>query len=428
MVSAVLPVGGYCNESEGHSEPEAKTASTAAEVPSPALSVPVSEGGDGIVFDKAVSQSSSVSPAYEPDWSRFNKEGLFGGPAPATSVTSAETPDVLNAEAHYTELLLLDIPDVQRRKVLLDMANLYYKTNVKPKEAAVYERFIEAYPQDEMIPELYMRLGFLYRDMGLFQRSLTKFYSVLNSSLAINRSGIEVYKQLSLRAQIEIADTYYSMGDYNEASKFYMRLKRLNMPKENRVNVDFKYAYTQFLSKDYPATISSFQAFIQMYPDDPLVAEAHFVLANAYREINQSQAALNEVLSLLQYQEGRPEDSQSWLYWKKRTGNQLGNEFYEQGDYESALYIYQAMARLSDDPNWLWPALYQMGLCLERLRLTKKAVDAYDIIINGAEAAEKSGAFLPSNLSDIVDQVKWRKDHLNWVEDSQGRIQQIMGQ
>ena len=156
------------------------------------------------------------------------------------------------------------------------------------------------------------------------------------------------------------------------------------------------------------------------------MAEAHFVLASAFKQISQPQAALNEVLSLLQYQEARKEDAETWSYWKRRTGNQLGNEFYEQGDFDSALKIYQAMARLSDDPNWLWPSLYQMGLCFERLRLTVKAVDAYDLIINGADTVQKNGVKLPETLADIVEQVKWRRDHLNWQSDTQDQLQQIM--
>lgn len=370
--------------------------------------------------------AEEVSPDYQPDWSRFDKDGLFGKPA-SGPITADDGVDLMAAESHYTEILNTDLPDVRRKKALLELADLYHKYNVKPKEAAVYERYIEAFPRDTMVPEIYMRLGFIYRDIGAFKTALAKFYSVLNSSLAVNRAGIAAYKLLSLRAQMEIADTYYMMGDYEQSAKFYMRLKRLDMSRNDRVRVDFKYCYTQYLLKDYSATVSSFQAFIQSYPDEPLVAEAHFVLACAFRKINQPRSALNEVLSLLQYQSQRKDDEATWTYWKKRTGNQLGNEFYEQGDYESALHIYQAMAGLSNDPNWLWPSVYQMGLCFERLRYTSKAVDAYNLIIKGADDMQKSGGVVPSTLTDLVDQTKWRVSHLNWQDGTQREIQGIIG-
>jgi tetratricopeptide (TPR) repeat protein len=369
-------------------------------------------------------ESAGASMEYTPDWSRFDKDGLFGKP-PVSQISSDDGVDLLSAESHYTEILNTDLPEIRRKKALLELADLYHKYNVKPKEAAVYEKYIEAFPRDTMVPELYMRLGFLYRDIGAFRTALAKFYSVLNSSLAVNRAGMDAYKLLSLRAQMEIADTYYMMGDYDQAAKFYMRLKRLEMSREDRVRVDFKYCYTQYLLKDYSATVSSLQAFIQSYPEEPLVAEAHFVLACAFRQMGQPRSALNEVLSLLQYQSQRSEDAATWVYWKKRTGNQLGNEFYEQGDYESALRIYQAMATLSDDPNWLWPSLYQMGLCFERLRYTSRAVDAYNLILKGAEAATKNGG-VPSSLSDIVEQARWRASHLDWQTSSEREIQGII--
>jgi len=382
--------------------------------------------GSGIVFGVQPSSTSSAD-SYQPDWSRFDKAGLFGSQPATDAVTSDESVDIQAAESHYLELLNMNLPDEQRMKTLMELAQLYHKYNVRPKEAAVYERFIEVYPQDPIVPEIYMRLGFLYRDIGAFKTSLARFYSVLNASLSVNRIDMEAYKLLSLRAQIEIADTYYAMGDYEHAAKFYLRLKRLDMGPEDRIRVDFKYAYTQYLRKDYPTTISSLQAFIRAHPKDSLVAEAHFVLASAYKQINQPRAALNEVLNLLQYQEDHKDDSGMWTYWKKRTGNQLGNEFYEQGDFESALRIYQAMAPLNKDPNWLWPVLYQMGLCFERLHLITKAVDAYAIIIKSADQFASDGVTLPEPLQDILEQAKWRTQHLDWENQTDREVQQILG-
>ncbi|MBN1403721.1 MAG: hypothetical protein JW942_04555 [Opitutales bacterium] len=380
--------------------------------------------GDGMVFGQQPAPTP-VEQGYQPDWSRFEKEGLFGvrktGP-----VTANTTVDLHAAEAHYLELLNMKLPDAQRQKTLLDLAQLYGKYNVRPKEAAVYERYIESWPQDQMVPEIYMRLGFIYREIGAFKTSLSKFYSVLNATLGVNRAEMDTYKLLSLKAQIEIADTYYAMGDYGQAAKFYMRLKRLDMAQEDRVRVDFKFAYTQYLLKDYAMTISGFKSFIREYPDDYLVAEAHFVLASAYKQINQPRAALEEVLSLLKYQDSRRENAAMWTYWKKRTGNQLGNEFYEQGDFESALRIYQAMAPLSADPEWQWPVVYQIGLCFERLYIITKAVEAYDYIISQAETLQKDGTQLSERLGIILDQARWRRQQISWQNDANRQVQQIM--
>src|SRR5690606_32003679 len=134
---------------------------------------------------------------------------------------------------------------------------------------------------------------------------------------------------------------------------------------------------------------------------------AHFLLANAHKRLGQQNQALAETLALLQYQEANVEDPLMWAYWKKRTGNQLANEFYEQGDFASALRIYQAMAVLSPDPEWQWPVVYQIGLCFERLRMVPKSIEAYQLIVNGSAEATRDGRTLPPNLKDLRQQAQW---------------------
>jgi tetratricopeptide (TPR) repeat protein len=333
--------------------------------------------------------------------------------------------DLAAVEGHYEAILGMDISPVQRKKTLLDMADTYHKYNVRQKEAAVYEKYIETFPQDRMVPELCMRLGFLYREIGAYKTAFAKF---------LRRPQHEPCREPLGHGRVPASFAAGADGDcrhvlrqgqYDMAAKFYLRLKRIEMPSADRVQVDFKYAYTQYLIKDYTTAISSFQNFIQTHPDDPLVAEAHFVLAGAYRQINQPQAPRRGAEpASVSGKEGRGHRHMDLL--EAPDGNTLGNEFYEQGDYESALRIYQRGA-LSDEPGWLWPSLFQMGLCLERLRLTTKAADAYDIILAGAQKAKSEGMVLPQSLSDIVDQVKWRREHLAWQDATDRSLGQLLG-
>lgn len=398
-------------------EPTGPTEAAAGDAPSRAAA-------SGSIFE--IAPDTLPEENYQPDWSRYAKGGLFNDPS-ADKVTADETPDVAAAEAHYLAMLNMDMPDSQRRTALLDLAAMYQRYNIKPKVAATYERFVEYFPQDPIVPEIYMRLGFLYREIGSFKMALSKFYAVLNASLAINRDKMETYRRLSLKAQMEIADTYYVMGDYGQAAKFYLRLKRLDLSLGDRALVDFKYAYTQFLLEEFSVVITSLQAFLKTYDGHPLLAEARFLLANAYKRMGQKNQALAETLKLLQYQEEKVDDPMMWAYWKKRTGNQLANEFYEQGDYRSALSIYQAMAVLSPDPEWQWPVVYQIGLCFERLRMVPKSIEAYQLIVNGATEVTKQGRTLPPMMEDLREQAQWRLDHLQWIGKTELELNQLIG-
>src|SRR5690606_38282313 len=95
------------------------------------------------------------------------------------------------------------------------------------------------------------------------------------------------------------------------------------------------------------------------------------------------QEALETVMTLLKEEDARKEKNpDKWIYWQKKTGNEFANGFYEQGEFMSALTIYQKLATLSKDPDWQWPVIYQMGLCFERLRLARRAAEAYKFIID----------------------------------------------
>lgn len=86
-------------------------------------------------------------------------------------------------------------------------------------------------------------------------------------------------------------------------------------------------------------------------------------------------------MELLRYDDiNTEEDKATWMYWKKRTANQLANDFYEQGDYMSALKIYQAMAPSIRIRNGNGRLSTRSGCVFEKLRMLSKAEQAYSLI------------------------------------------------
>ncbi|MBN2068969.1 MAG: tetratricopeptide repeat protein [Opitutales bacterium] len=372
-------------------------------------------------------RSTELIEKFAPNWESYRTTGVFGDlPVPGEKEAHSDF-DTTAAETRYIEQLSQDISDDKRKSLLLEMAAMFERHNIKPKVAAVYEKYIEMYADDPLVPEIYMRLGFIYREMGAFDQALSKFYSVLNTSLSVNPEKAEMYRVISLKAQLEIADTHYAMGDYQAAAKFFDRLKRLNLPDEDRALVDFKFAYSQYLLENYPVVISNLQAFIKNYPDNKLVPESHFILANAYKHLGQPREAVNETLSLLRFESNKDHrNNEVWMYWKKRTGNQLANEFYEQGDFVNSLRIYQAMAKLSNTPDWQWPVVYQIGLCFERLRMFPRAIAAYEHILTDPEMPDGMNFEPSESLKSIRELAQWRLEHLNWLTQTEARLSVLL--
>lgn len=330
------------------------------------------------------------------------------------------------AEGLYAQAIMLGAPEESKKRAYLQIAAIHEGKGELSKMAALYEKFIHEFEDDPRLAQIYMRLGSLYREMGAYDRAIARFYNVLNVSLKLDNPSFDDYKEVSLQAQLDIAETYFVMGKFKEAQKFYKRLLFLDLKPKAQENVMFKANYLDYMQENYPAATSGLEDFLEMYPNSDLVPESHFMLANAFNKLSQPQNAVKQVLALLNKNRKVSPSSQSlWKFWRKKTANQLANEFYERADYLSALKIYQAMAVLNSNPDWQWPTIYQMGLCFERLQMFPKARDAYNILSTAEEWKDTNFDMTPT-LTSIQEMANWRLEHLQWGLETRGRVKAIL--
>ncbi len=329
------------------------------------------------------------------------------------------------AEGFYQQTLVLHVAEDLHKSLMLEVAYMYEMWGQKGKMAAVYEKFSEMYPTDPRLPQVYLRLGHLYRELGATRTAIARFYNVLNVSLNIPEESIPLYRELSQQAQLEIAETYFMNGEYDEAAKFYGRVMRLDLDDSERERVAFKDAYIHHLRHDFPGVILGLEAFLADFPESHLAPESHYLLAKAYRSTNQPEKAMDQVMRLLRHRNvADASDQRIWMYWQKKAANQMANEYYEKGDFYSALKIYQAMAPLSNDPEWQWPVVYQIGLCFERLGMYPKAEEAYGMLSeDGMEVAE---GFEPNEtLVALKDMAGWRLQHVKWADHTRRQLNEL---
>ena len=307
---------------------------------------------------------------------------------------------------------------VDKRDAMLALGRLFRRKGDLAKAVAAYEKFFKDFPADETAPAAYLDLGRTLRAMGSPQLAIARFYNVINSTLKLPENGFDTYRQLAKTAQFEIAETYFQSGDFAEASRYFSRLKLLDLAPVDRARAHFKSVYALYLAQDNLAAASGLRGYLEQNPDDENVPEARYLLAVTLRRLNRLNEAYEVTIDLLRTQRARTSgDPKRWAYWQRRTGNQLANEYYEQGDYQSALVIYQSLADISPDPAWRLPVLYQVGLCEERLQQTDRARTTYKSILDIMPRAKDNGA-PPSQMQDIVQMVAWRLEHLNWRLDT----------
>ena len=78
----------------------------------------------------------------------------------------------------------------------------------------------------------------------------------------------------------------------------------------------------------------------------------HFLYATSLKQIGRGADALSQVLALLEEQHsGKTRETDTLTYWQRRAGNEIANQFYQEGEPLKALDIYLILAALDLRPN-----------------------------------------------------------------------------
>ena len=334
--------------------------------------------------------------------------------------------DFPSAEVAYRQILNRpEFSTDDQKPALLGLAKMFRKANNLTKSAAIYEKYIKEFPEDAHVSEVLLDLGRTLRDMGAYKLALSRFYSVINSTLKVEAKDFDHYQQLAKTAEYEIAETYYESGQYADAGKYFTRLQLLDLNPSDRARALFMAAHSQILAGDFDTSIRTLHSFLDEWPADENVPEARFLLATTLRQLKRPQEALEVTLELLRSVQGKSDaDEHTIAYWQRRTGNMLANDFFQNGDTMSALAIYNRLIEMDSTPAWALPVSYQIGLCYERLRLVPKARAAYQAIVDAA--AVKPGAPAPApDIVELAHMAEWRINYISWQDQTAIRLTTI---
>jgi tetratricopeptide (TPR) repeat protein len=249
--------------------------------------------------------------------------------------------------------------------------------------------------------------------MGAPQQALSKFYQVMNFALSLKLDRFEYYQSLVAKAQMEIADTFYLQGKYDEAAEYFIRLLKLEAKAMDRPTVHFKLVRSLAAMNANDRLVGQAQSFVQLYPDSQDLGEVRFLLADALKKLGRNRESMQQVMALLQSQQKQAEaHPELWAYWKQRTGNEIANDLYKEGDYMSALEIYLRLAEVNTAAAWRFPVWYQTALIYEHLKQPAKAMETYDLILK--RQAEVRSNSPSQSLLTLLDMAQWRRNNLVW--------------
>lgn len=330
-----------------------------------------------------------------------------------------------SAHTNLVSLLESDAPAEVQRSARLELALLLQDQGELSKAQQLYAKYLKLYPEDPSVPEVILRQGLVYRQMGAPEMAISKFFAVLSSALNLKLDRVEYYQHLVLLAQSEIADTYYLQGNYAEASGFLLRLLRLNDPALDEALVRAKLIRSLFKMDKHADAVAQAELFLKRTPKSGETPDIRYLMSDSLRKLGRNHESVQQMLILLKsQQEVAAKNPVEWVQWQRRAGNDLANQLYSQGDYLNALEIYSRLVELDHAAEWELPVWYQIGLVYERLEQPAKAGDAYGRIL--ARAKELSAESLSPNLTTVVDMARWRSEHLQWLNRVEADRRQLL--
>jgi tetratricopeptide (TPR) repeat protein len=374
---------------------------------------PLPAGTNTLQVDFDISNAPDVNISSDLNPSGTNR--LSSDLAMARYYRKTEQPD--KAEALLIGLLAADVPESIQRTALLELGMVVQSENDLPRAQTIYAQFLNRWADDPRVPEVYFQQGQIFRQMGLTDMALTKFYSVMAAALALKNDQFAYYQKLVLETQVEIADTHYLMGHFVDAADFYSRLLQNPDPGLDRPQMEFRLVRSLTIVGHNDQAASEAQDFLSRYPDADETPEVRYYLAQALKALGRDDDALQEVVLCLQQQKAMAgNDPAVWTYWQQRVGNEIGNQLYRKGDYIHALEIYVDLAHLDKSAAWQVPVYYQMGLTYEKLAQPQRASDAYKRIVS---RETEVGTNATPGMQAIFDMAKWRINFLDWQQKAQ---------
>lgn len=332
--------------------------------------------------------------------------------------------DYPGAEKMLISVLDEEPPVEFQRGTLFELALVAQEQLKFARAQQIYAQYVQLFPQDPTIPEVLLRQGLIYRQMGAYNMAIGKYYAVMNSALGLKLEQFDYYKRLVLQAQTEIADTYYMQGKFSEAADFFTRILKQNALELNRAQIHFKLIRCLSSLGKHTDVTTQARSFCEKFPDATEGAEVRYLAASSYKAIGRTREAHAEVLQLLKSQaESLKTNPENWVYWQQRAGNDIANQLYLEGDYPNALELYKHLAALSDAPVWQVPIWYQVALIYERMNQPKKAADKYAEII--AREKDLDAVNAAPTVKTVIEMARWRKGQFEWRDRTEVAVQSL---
>lgn len=295
---------------------------------------------------------------------------------------------------------------------LFQIGNSYYRNEQTYDAVTTLRRFLQQYPDSRLSEQAQYNIAYIYLNTGNYSQAVEEFQTVINRYPGTSWAA---------RSQYNIGDTYYNAGDYDEAIAAYKEVME-KYPNSDYIieaangieyaqasaggdpdagssaledfleenpqtsmadRLRFRKANKLMESGDYNGAIDEFQQYLRITNNEELLPDAHFNLANAYEQSDQTEEAINTYQTIVQ---DYPESDQTAPALAA-----LGRIAYDRRNYqESNSYFNQLLEEGSN--RYRLEAYIGMGNAQIAMGNTSEAEAQY------RSALEMNGSYAPANV------------------------------
>ena len=125
------------------------------------------------------------------------------------------------AESSFVQIMKADAPVAMQRTVLLELALTMQESLQLARAQQIYAQYLERFPDEPSVAEIYLRQGLLYRQMGAPTMALSKFYAVMTTAMRLKLDRLDYYQRLVLQAQTRSLTPITSKASSRKPQNFW---------------------------------------------------------------------------------------------------------------------------------------------------------------------------------------------------------------
>ena len=175
--------------------------------------------------------------------------------------------------------------------------------------------------------------------------------------------------------QLTFADEALFAGEIEKARLEYQEAYTNSSEPDLQSRALYGLGRSYFLKRDYYAAIDAFNRILGQYPDTEFLANAYFLVGQAYEEIEEYQQAIN---AYSKYIEHKPGLIDAYVY------KNIGDIAITTGDYNQAIFNYQAALLADPDFDKQYINL-QIGKAYDGLEDYTTATQYFNSVYNTAQ-------------------------------------------